>query len=105
MSRLVHAGPDDFAGVIRFEEKVDAYGDPDPVFQHALKFENRYQPDGTDNWLEEVDCLDISDLDGLDPSMLAEAERRALRLKMDADMQGFAQHDHFEFVGECQNQP
>ncbi len=98
MSRLVHAGPDDFAGVIRFEEKVDAYGDPDPVFQHALKFENRYQPDGTDNWLDEVDSLDIDDLNHLDPSMLVEAERRALRLKMDADMQGFAQHDLYMYV-------
>jgi len=98
VSRLVHAGPDDYAGAIKFEEKLDAYGDVDEGFQHALSFENRYQPDGTDNWLEEVDALDIDDLDGLDPSMLAEAERRALRLKMDTDLQGFAQHDLYMYV-------
>ena len=98
MSRLVHKGPDDYAGVIRFEEKIDAYGDEDQGFQHALKFENRYQPDGTDNWLQEVDALDIGDLDGLDPSMLAEADRRALRLKMDNDLRGFAQHDLYMYV-------
>lgn len=98
MSRLVHVGPDDYTGIIKFEEKLDAYGDVDKGFQHALSFENRYQPDGTDNWLQEVDALDIEDLNQLDPSMLAEAERRALRLKMDADMQGFAQHDLYMYV-------
>lgn len=98
MSRLIHAGPDDYAGVIKFSEKLDAYGDADEAFQHALKFENRYQPGGTDNWLQEVDALDIGDLDKLDPSMLVEAERRALRLRIDADMRGYAQHDLYMYV-------
>ncbi len=98
MSRLVFAGPDDYSGPIRFEEKEDAYGDPDTSFIHALSFENRYRPDGDDNWLDEVDSLDIEDMDNLDPSMLKEAERRALRLQVDKDLQGFAQNDLYMYI-------
>ena len=98
MSRLTFAGPDDYVGPIRFEEKEDAYGEPDTGFIHALSFENRYRPDGDDSWLDEVDALDIEDMDRLDPSMLKEAERRALRMKVDADLRGFAQNDLYMYI-------
>lgn len=98
MSRLTFAGPDDYVGPIRFEDKEDAYGEPDTGFIHALSFENRYRPDGDDSWLDEVDALDIEDMDKLDPSMLKEAERRALRLKVDADLRGFAQNDLYMYI-------
>jgi hypothetical protein len=98
LSRFAFAGPDDYAAPIRFDEREDAYGEPDLQFQNALKFEARYRPDGDDAWLQEIDQLDIEDLDRLDPSMLKEAERRALRIQIDRDLRGLAQNDLYMYI-------
>lgn len=66
--------------------------------QKQASFAERYRPDGDDSWIQEVDELDIDDLDNLDPSMLAEAERRAYRLAAEMQIVDRCRDDLFIYM-------
>lgn len=66
--------------------------------EDRASFETRYQPDGADSWIQEVDALEPEDLDKLDPAMLKEAERRAYRLAAESQIREECRSDLFIYM-------